>query len=249
LVDLIDDVRPDRVIVLGATHRQAELTYFGPAEDLARDFAKAGSLRPAAANAAGQQGSLAVYTGDDRKTPTLVLRVPAAMRPDQAWVTYKRALLAAIGGEADDPAPKGSANDAASRQLSPQTTATLATVKGTSKDERPRLQGTPAPRVLTADELQPGGELVPVVRPPAAGSPAANYQQNGRPRRQNAFPPAALFHPKPATRKTLSPTAAGANPTTPAPPKRVDRLPQVDAASPPPKTLPQPIPLYPETGY
>jgi hypothetical protein len=174
LVDLIDDVRPDRVIVLGGTLRQAELTYFGPAEELARNFAKAGSLRPAAAQVGSQQGSLAVYAGDDRKTPTLVLRVPAGMRPDQAWVTYKRALLAAIGGEADDATVKGPADDAASPEPPAQTNAVLATVKGTSKEDRPRLHRTAAPRVLTADELQSGGELVPVVRPPAAGSAVAN---------------------------------------------------------------------------
>ncbi|HWB10785.1 MAG TPA: M14 family zinc carboxypeptidase [Pirellulales bacterium] len=289
LVDLIDDVRPDRVILLAATHRQAELTYFGAAEDWAREFAKAGGLRPAAARPATRQGSLAVYASDDRKTPTLVLRMPAAMRSDQLWTTYKRALLAAVGGEAEDSkGPAGEATVVAVRQPA----ATLATAKGKSPDAASRPEETTSPRAVTADELDSDGDLVPVVRPPAMQSPAATanreagraavtkqpaparlgtatspsqgtertqkplvpyatpYRENGQP--YGAFPPASLFRPN-ATVTKPAPSAPSKAATSPKQGDRlrsVDRLPPVDrVASPPPKTLPQPIPLYPETGY
>jgi protein MpaA len=286
LVDLIDDVRPDRLIVLATTHRQPELTYFGPAEEWAREFAKAGGLRPTAARAAVHQGSLGVYAGEDRKTPTLVLRVPAATRPDQLWTAYKRALLAAIGHQETE-VPKDSANGASAGEASSQPAAMLATVKGKSPDAAPRPEEKTAPRILTADELESGGELVPVVRPPALQSPVANakrdtetavgtkqpqaapfgaripspravgpaqkpsllrpapYRESGQP--YGAFPPAALFRPNTTGTTRPAPNAPANTATSP---QRVDRLPPVDRASPPPsKTAPQPIPLYPETGY
>ncbi|HVA44889.1 MAG TPA: hypothetical protein VNH11_00760 [Pirellulales bacterium] len=193
LADLISDLRPDRVMILAATRRNAELVYAGPADEPAREFAKASGLRPVPLNAAAEQGSLAVYTGIDRKLPTLVVRVPAALRGDQLWSMYKRALLAALSdgntaavpvrrdGEkaAGPPAPTG--NAFARRADAPRATAVLATTKRPPQQE----SSGPAtgPRTLTADELQSGGELMPIVRSTAqATQPTPRIRKPAVPR-------------------------------------------------------------------
>ena len=262
LVDLVDDVRPDRVIVLGATRRNGELTYVGPAEELARDFAKSSGLRPVAANTTAEQGSLAVYTGADRNLPTLVVRVPAGTRRDVLWTTYKRALLAAIGGDDSD------SEVAQGLSPAPQPLAVLATAKrppsesATSKSAGKKPANPP--RVLAAEELEFGGELVPVapVRrefgpamaqqhvPPPPVKPSAPYPAASvRAKVNGGFPPATLVRPSanavnplPTTTPPKAPTSSGT--------KGVERLPAVETTQPvPPRSMPQPIPLYPETGY
>jgi murein peptide amidase A len=277
LVDLVADVRPDRVIVLAATRRQADLTYFGPAEELARDFAKASGLRPAAANVAAQPGSLAAYTGGERKTPTLLLRVPAAMRRDQLWSTYKRSLLATIGGDSADAVLDVGENRVVTATNGVPTA--LATVKRAAQNESSQIAKVNTPRVFSADELQADGELVPVLRPtavtgvksaastltpsaPRTYGPATPQAHDirrfpqaaskpaftARPSLRGGIPPAALFRPNQSTARPSSPAVAPTDVVSPET-NKVDRLPAIDPALPATKTLPQPIPLYPSTGY
>ncbi|OYV86399.1 MAG: hypothetical protein B7Z73_11805, partial [Planctomycetia bacterium 21-64-5] len=158
-------------------------------------FAKSSGLRPIPLNAAAEQGSLAVYTGSDRNVPTLVVRVPAALRGDQLWSTYKRALLATLGdgntaavparrddGESGSkvaPVParrddgKAGTPPAATTTFpgNPRASAVLATSQRPPREDPPAPRSPTGPRVLTADELQSGGELVPIARSTARAAP------------------------------------------------------------------------------
>ncbi|HVX13362.1 MAG TPA: M14 family zinc carboxypeptidase [Pirellulales bacterium] len=289
VIDLLGDVRPDQVIVLGATRRNAELTYTGPAEGLAREFAKLSGLRPMAANTIAEQGSLAVYIGTDRDVPTLQVRVPAGMRRDVLWSTYKRALLAVLGGESaegDDPRddrpavgePSSSTGSPGVAQAIPQRDlgdkvvsperaqpfTVLATAKGGASgrtgDATGGQQPAGTPSVLSADDLEFGGELVPVtpvprehglaptkpqVRPPANKRTFAAPRATVRAQPNGNFPPATLVRPN---ANSVVPSAPTQSPSGSQ--KTVERLPAVDTAPAAlPRRMPQPIPLYPETGY
>ncbi|MGH7137170.1 MAG: M14 family zinc carboxypeptidase [Pirellulales bacterium] len=283
LIDLLGDVEPERVIILSAVRRQAELTYFGPAEELAREFAKLTGLRPVAANLTAEQGSLAVYMGADRNVPTLVLHVPAGIRRDMAWTTYKRGLLAAIGGDTADleSMARGTDTDFAGNGLRgiapvvgnefvppvapPQTM--LATSKRPPADAPGRTPTAKLAPVPSAEELESAGELVPVkpvrrefgpatpsadlprTAQPTAQRPVANRRATIRSNSKGAYPPATLV--RPGRLNPLPPSTAPSTGLTAPKTLNVERFPPVDHASPPParQSMPQPIPLYPETGF
>lgn len=284
LIDLLGDVQPDGVIILSAARRQAELTYFGPAEELARDFAKLSGLRPAVANLTAEQGSLAVYAGADRNVPTLVLRVPAGMRRDLAWTTYKRGLRAAIGGDLADVESMASGTDSTSAGNAlrgsppaagnefvppvPPAQTMLATSKRPPTDARQPSSLAIVPQVLSADELESAGKLVPVVPvrrqygpaattppavthtvPPTAQAPVATRRATIRSNSKGAFPPATLV--RPGRLNALPFSTVPSNVLTAPKTLQVERFPPIDQAAPPPapQSMPRPIPLYPETGF
>jgi murein peptide amidase A len=208
LVDLIADVRPDVVIILAVSRRRAELTYCGPAEEAAREFAQLSGLRPHATNVTAEQGSLAVYTGADRNTPTLTLRVLAIMRRDPLWSAYKRALLAVLGDDdgnpantmADSTAPANTikqpmAGDSGGVALQPSTR--FVAIQGAAPNLKDAAGSASRlePRILSAEELRFGGNLAPVAPPPAAGLARKNDPTSG------AMPAA----PKSAVRRSLAP--------------------------------------------
>lgn len=306
LVDLVEDAQPDRIIVLGATRRMPTAAYVGPAETLVREFAKASGLRPGAVNASLEQGSFAVYTGANRKLPTLIVRVPAGMRRDVLWTTYKRGLLAAIGGEDADkeatdsagnahrggdsvgdalrgwPQPTEGFSTAAARNaqevvpyrdvITGEDAQTLPSHTRLATSKRPPPDGTRSesaadrPRSFSAEGIESGGELVPVVpvrrqfgaatavpsaTPAITRYPTTNPRTSIRANSRGAFPPAMLSQPitkglNPLPLST-TPSQAFAVPRTPG----LERLPQVDRPSLPPAagSMPRPIPLYPETGF
>lgn len=276
LVDLVDDVQPDCVIALSATRRSPGVAYAGPAETLFRDFAKASGLRPSAIDLAAEQGSLAVYTGVDRKLPTIVVRVPVGMRRDLLWTNYKRGLLAIIGGDDSDRHERAPSNAAeqtdgrdAKQHVAPQPPqALLATTKRPPLDGMGSKPPIAKPRILSAQELESGVKLVPVVpvrrqfgaaasapekplsAPTAPGAPFGS-RPTTRANIRGGFPPASLARPgmnrvNPLPRST-SPPQAFAAPSVP----RIERLPPVGRTAPPVSgnALPKAIPLYPATGY
>ncbi len=289
LVDLLGDLQPDQVIVFGATRRNAELTYTGPAESFAREFAKLSGLRPTPANTVTEQGSLGVYIGADRNIPTLLVRVPAGMRRDVLWATYKRAVLAVLGGDAPDgeeprddrlqaaePSPSKKTptaaqaipyQDVADKVVSPERSqpfTVLATTKRWASlradDDTGGQQRATTSSVVSAEDLEFGGELVPVrrvprepgpapmkpkVSPPVGKRPLAAPRVPVRAQPNAGFPPAMLVRPD---ANSVRPSAPVKSPSGSR--KTVERLPAVDttpAASPP--QMPRPIPLYPETGF
>ncbi|HET6882149.1 MAG TPA: M14 family zinc carboxypeptidase [Pirellulales bacterium] len=322
LVELVDDVRPDQVVILGATPRGADLAYAGAAEELAREFAKSSGLRPHAVNVTAEQGSLAVYTGADRNVPTLLVRIPGNVQPDALWATYKRSLLAAIVGgtsEVDNDAEPSNQVMAglptaplSSHALGGQPPRVMAGIPNHVMAGRPKkvvaglpkqvMAGLPTapsssttrgmivsdgrtavsppgplavPRILTADELQLGGELVPVapVRqaagaakivapavPPAVSSSRGSKPSFGatirNPRAGSVTTGAQSASSAAASQVNTGrsfPPAMLARPSAKAPTlpraSAVERVPAVDKNSPPPPPPPRPIPLYPETGY
>lgn len=280
LVDLLDDVRPDCVVLLTATRRSPAVGYAGPAATLVRDFAKASGLRPVAVHVAAEQGSLAVYAGVDRKLPTLTVRVSAGMRRDVLWSTYKRGLLAVIGGDESDQhdfTPSNRAMPAIEREsaeasaMREQPHALLATAKRPPMDGLASKPPAGKPRILSAEELQSGGKLVPVVpvrrkfgaateappvTAPVAGRAAFGSQPTIRANRRGGFPPATLARPgmnrvNPLPSTTMPPATMPSKPLAAPMMPHMERLPPVGRGGPPasPPALPKPIPLYPETGF
>lgn len=249
LIDVLGDVEPDRVIILSAA-RQAGLTYSGPADELAREFAKLTGLRPVAANLTAEQGSLAVYTGADRNVPTLVLHVAARMRRDVAWTTFKRGLLAAIGGDlaevesmanGRDPtslgnALRGIAPVAGNKFVPPvaPSQTMLATSKRLPADVPQRSPTAKLAPVRSADEPESAGELVPVKparREFGPATPAADLPRTAQPTAQR---------PIANRRATIRSNSKGAfPPATLVRPGRLNPL--------PPSTLPSNVLTAPKT--
>lgn len=288
LIELLDDVKPHRIVLLEATRREAELRYSTTAEPIARRLATESELRPTAWDAAVAPAALATYAGNDRQLPTLVLRVSAAAGAEYNWAQYKRALLTAV--EPDAPtshevgyAPKNQVAEVV-RVLdkTPRNTPTSQKVgyglaaftrDGVSAAVRSATRGAGLPRgrILSAKELELGGVLVPVARQPraedsapadfaparpAAQTPARSLpvgppSRSIVPYRPKSITPGTIGTPVPyrAVNRFRGPSAAQTDGTLPVSPPNVERLPPVDPNQPPIKSLPRPIPLYPETGY
>ena len=267
LIELLDDLKPRRIMLLEATRREPELRYSATAEPIARRLATVMPLRPTAWDAAVVPASLATYAGSDRNLATLVLRVPAAAGADYNWTQYKRALLAAVEAEAIEP----EAN--APHRLAAFTRGRVSLAAPAAS--QPEQSEATERRVLSAKDLELGGVLVPVARQPrAASSPSAHPSVSTQPTPggpRPAGPPSRsivpyrglpigslpknvptgqLGTPVPyATINRLRGSAARSGGNPPPSQPRVERLPAVDPNQPPVKPLPQPIPLYPETGY
>ncbi|HEX5444486.1 MAG TPA: M14 family zinc carboxypeptidase [Pirellulales bacterium] len=270
LIELLDDLKPDRLVLLEATRHEAELRYSQSAEPMARRLARESQLAAIAWDSAESPASLATYAGNHRGLPTLVLRIRAAAGAEYNWVQHKRALLSAVDGDAAEPAAAPAHRLASLTRASGEANPPTATEQSSSEVSPPR--GV----VLAAKELELGGVLAPVVvpsrRPPlparrlstapprqATGKPSAskpqrwmvpyrgpasgglsNQRMPGVPGKPVPYGAANRFSPPSAARTTQRPT-----PATP----RVERLPPVAPNSPAQRPLPQPIPLYPETGY
>lgn len=273
LIGLLDDLKPDRIVLLQATRREAELRYSQPATPIARRVALASQLSATAWDSAEAPASLATYAANDRGLAMLVVRIAAAAGADYNWEQYKRALLAAVDDDAIEaaaPTHRLAALTRAAHSADPP----LKTEHPASEPSQPR--GV----VLAAKELEFGGVLAPVVMPsrrepqPArrvAPAPRVAPLQtirkslpNSKPQRwmvpyrgpsTGSSPKQTLFgvpgKPVPyGAANRLSAPSAHRSPTTPAlSTPEVQRLPPVDSYPPAQRPLPQPIPLYPETGY
>lgn len=293
LIELLDDVKPHRIVLLEATRREAELRYSTTAEPIARRLATETELRPTAWDAAVAPATLATYAGNDRQLPTLLLRVSASAGAEYNWAQYKRMLLAALEPDAPTSHEVGSqpATNGKVAELvkvlgeSPRPAPTSHEVgyglaaysrDGASAAVRSATRGTGQQRgrTLSAKELELGGVLVPVVRQPRAGDSAPVDFAPSRPAAQTPAtptrslpvgpPPRSIvpYRPKSTTPGTIGtpvpyravnrfrgPAAAQIDGTLPVSPPDVERLPPVDPNQHPIKSLPQPIPLYPETGH
>lgn len=183
LVELLTDLKPQRILVLGSERRPPLLQYAGSADVLAGQFAQSAHVRPSPLDPVDAAGSLAAYAGLDRDIPTLVFRVTTRSSAEQNWLRYKRALLSFL----DEPAaPTDSQREARDPQAGEEAAAA---------QEEPRRLTTPAmpialqsraapnqlrseeasesaPGVLSAADLEQGAPLVPVGRPPEMNKPA-----------------------------------------------------------------------------
>ncbi len=182
LIDLLTDLKPQRILVLGSGRRPPTLHYAGPAEALAGQFANLARVRPLPLNSAEAAGALAAYAGYDRELPTLVFRVTAKVSAEQNWLQYKRALLAFLGEQAElsdaqrDPSAPSADEPTTEAQEPRKLGAPVMPIALQSKDgekstaDESTSQDQPelAPRVLSAAELEADAPLAPVGRPPEA---------------------------------------------------------------------------------
>lgn len=260
LVDLLADVQPDRVIVLGTSAQQTTLSYTGPADQLAVQLAPELLAALAPYDLGRSAGSLASLTGIDRKIPTLWIGFAPRSTADAIWSAHRRGLLTAVGcGTRTDfvrvshaKPPQGSPS-AATTHSKPQATGpdygprTVATAASTSvaaqpavaaDDDTTDVQKPKGPEPLYFNELKFGRPAVQVVSPRAKreGSPQA--------------PPEAP-RPNVAATPDAQPTIA----PQPVADPRVQRLPPINVFAPPARrparapVLPQrPIPAYPQTA-
>ena len=229
LADLLDDLKPARVIVLDSSRCPGVLNYAGPAEDLSQQVAVAGRMRTLPLNAADAAGALAASAGIDRGIPTLVFHLPARATVESNWSTYKRALLAAIDAKSnassgDKPSaaaaassdnwasgPPAGAETQEPRRLSAAALpiAMQTPASATAADASPPAE---APRVLSAKDLQKGLALVPIGAPPSD----AKAKRPPNTEIQPVKPSGPLFSaasPSPAANKLPPPSAAAPRPS------------------------------------
>lgn len=174
LADLLDDLKPSRVIVLGSSRRPGVLNYAGPAEQLSLQVAELARMRSLPLKSADAAGALAALAGIDRGIPTIVFRVPARAPLEINWSNYKRALLAAIdaAGESESDAAKAT-QGAATRGTDSQ-----ALSPSLGDPQEPRRLGAPTlPVALKAPGNQAGAETS--VRAEESGVLSAKQFQNG----------------------------------------------------------------------
>jgi hypothetical protein len=274
LADLLDDLKPQRIILLGSSRRGAALNYAGPAEQWAAQFAATARLRPLPLDSVDAAGAFAAYAGVDRGIPTLIVRLPARSPAETNWSNYKRVLLAAIDGAGPAPAKEitpaapSDASSASSQEPRRLTTSATSVALQSPGDPGPSgLEDRPAspPHKWTVEDLERGGVVVPVVRspsavrPPSAPATAGTSRLKMTPPKTTPEPAAARsFVTKPPSGKLYDPT----RPRTQAAPRaasslppfetveRIQRLPPIDRPPPAVRDLRQePIPFYPGTGF
>jgi hypothetical protein len=98
LVDLLTNLKPDRVIVLSTAAGPSSVTFAGPADTLARQVAIEANARLVPIDlSTAPSGSLLTLTGVDQQIPTLVIGFVPRAKIDDIWSDNRRALLTAIG--------------------------------------------------------------------------------------------------------------------------------------------------------
>jgi hypothetical protein len=252
LVELCEDLKPDRVVLLGTAKDTASVLYAGPAEDLARQVTLEAEARLLPRQGDQLMGSLVMLAGEDWGVPTLLLSFPPRATADEVFSAHKTALMTAVGCgtampfAAATPKVPWTSSRGADNGTTAARPSNTAPMLGASPPASPYLGAfgaKPAP-VATA----------PVdIAPNPSGAMPLNYAsiQQGRPtvpinRSRQAMLPQPLIAPA-ATGPSLYPGSAMPQLFVP----RLDRLPPVDLTrvGPPvdPSQLPQsPIPAYPE---
>lgn len=155
IAELIADLRPDRIVLLGASNSRDAVGYVGTDGASARAVSHLLGAKLLSAEATVMEGSLASYAGRDRGISTLVVAVSKSAIQENAWPTTRRALLEAI---ATIPEQSGAA-PAAKIQDPPNTE------RGTvTTDIRPPAQATGTPA-----EESPSAGTMQTTEPPARG--------------------------------------------------------------------------------
>ena len=97
IVELLADLKPERVVLLATTTGRASVSYQGPAETLARQAARDGELQLVPVDAAQEPGSLLTMTGLDRGIPSVRFGLVPRPTADAVWSDVKSGLMTAIG--------------------------------------------------------------------------------------------------------------------------------------------------------
>lgn len=261
LVELLADVKPDRVLLLRTAPTTPTLTFTGPAGTLARVVAGEAEMELVSPTVLQVPGSLAMLTGTDRGVPTLCFGFVPRPSADEIWSRHKSGLMTAIGcgTPTEFPAvPYGDQTPAApggdDRSRTNVVRRSVASVSGATSTTTiaPEPRRVVEPEPLTFQELKEGRPAVEVVSPRAASGASSTVP----PRPDSA----AVDSPTPSRTQTQVATSGPADPWRPAitssnPYLPIRRLPPVDASATPQTSparngnLPQrPIPVYPDTG-
>jgi hypothetical protein len=236
LADLLKDLRPDRIVILGTSRQRPSLDYSGPVDSLVRQVTTAANIRLVVTPSAASNGSLTTFAGAERSITTVALRLAPRSSSESNWSAFKRAVLTVIETQ---PTPE----ELALVNPKPAVAAKMATPTAQPPATQPNYPASPPspPNYVAAPQTMPvveprretfmiidSGPLVPIDPPQGLRT-----QPSGQP-----------------------PLAQTAPPVQPVATPEVKRLPPLDHLPPSaprnvvmPTSLPQPpIPFYPETG-
>jgi hypothetical protein len=255
LVELLHDVKPERVILFGTSSSRGTVTFTGPAGPLAAQVALEAGTQANPLDTSAAPGALLTLTGINLGIPSLEIATIPRATADAVWSQQKRAIMTAVGCGTPMPfvsvpnqprRPKpAAAYSAAQPAAAPMGYANPAgPVPAAARGQATAQAAANAPQVLNFSELRFGRPTVQVQSP-----------RTVRMRRESGS--AVLTNPwgGPAP-ADIAPAANGfAKPAAPGFDPRVQRLPPVQHYQPDRRefsrdqALPQrPIPVYPTTG-
>jgi predicted deacylase len=96
LLRVIDDFRPDRIIVMHATRGKPMVNYDGPAQSLAESMSRHSGYVVSDTIGYPTPGSLGSYAGKDLEIPIITLELPRGISAESAWAANRDALVAAL---------------------------------------------------------------------------------------------------------------------------------------------------------
>lgn len=117
LIRMIDDFKPDRIIVIQNTNAKGSIDYAGPARQLARKVAVQNGYQVSNRQAA-ISGSLEQFAGNDRKLPVIVVSIDRRLDGKTAWSTHTDGLVMAL--TAADPRLQSPHYNESTEDLDPQ---------------------------------------------------------------------------------------------------------------------------------
>ncbi len=225
LVDLLQDLQPDRVILLGPGSKEPELRFTGAADKLVRLVADESQVKVMPNDPRRLPGSLLSYCGDDLGIPTVRLGLVPKPSADEIWSTYKRALLTAIGCGTPTEFPEVVTRFGprrAPRKLNPPTPAAAQTVAN------PYLPSSPVTNAAPVTSLPAASQTAGSTSAGPTGDPLPLRFQNV----SHGLPTVSINNPY-----VPQPTVA---PMPVAQPIEVNKLPVVAVEPAPPSSAPTP---------
>lgn len=248
IAELLKDIKPERVILLGTSSSRASVIFAGPAEPLAAQVSLEAGARSNPLDTSAAPGALLTFTGVNLAIPSVEIATMPRATADAVWSHLKPALMTAVG--CGTPVPWASVPNQPRRAARPMSA--------------PQPAASPA---AAAQPAAPASAASVSAAPPADGLQPLMFNQLrfGRPTvqvesprslraRQRAISGGSALAPIPSMPPAQPPVSYGQPIAVGADP-RVQRLPSVNQYAPPPRKdalqtpLPQrPIPAYPSTG-
>lgn len=96
ILDVIHQLRPDRIIAIHSTRGNPMVNYDGPALTLARRMSQFNGYQVSDYIGYPTPGSLGTYLGHDGQIPIITLELPRGIPPQKAWRENRNALLEGI---------------------------------------------------------------------------------------------------------------------------------------------------------
>ena len=191
LVELLKDLQPDRVVLLGPSTARADVRFTGQAESIARLLATEAGVPLVGHDPRQLPGSLESYTGDDLGIPTIRFGFTPRATAEELWSSHKGALLTAVGcgsntefpevplrfGPRKGPqslSPNGAAAAGTPTPEGSSEVTTSTTKLGTFRSVSSSAPGNDEPLPLKFEDLRQGLPLVDVQAPGSAAPPPAS---------------------------------------------------------------------------